>query len=82
MAHSSNLSCQELVELVTEYLEDSLTPGERTRFEAHLVVCPGCRTFLEQMRQTIRAIGQLREESLDPTVRDELLARFRSWRAR
>jgi len=76
----SDLTCQELVELVTEYLENCMAPDERVRFEAHIMVCPGCRTYLEQMRQTIRAIGQLTEESLDPTTRDKLLALFRNWK--
>jgi anti-sigma factor RsiW len=60
------LTCQELVELVTEYLEQTLPPAERTRFEAHLAGCRGCRTYVEQMRQTIQALGTLTEESLPP----------------
>jgi anti-sigma factor RsiW len=82
MARSNDLSCKELVERVTEYLESSLPPHERARFDAHFAVCPGCRTYLEQMRQTIRALGQLMEESLEPTMRDELLVRFRKWHRR
>jgi len=76
----SDLTCQELVELVTDYLENCMAPDERVRFEAHIMVCPGCRTYVEQMRQTIRAIGQLTEESLDPTTQDKLLALFRNWK--
>jgi anti-sigma factor RsiW len=76
----SDLTCQELVELVTEYLENCMAPDERVRFEAHIMVCPGCRTYLEQMRQTIHAMGRLTEESLDPKTRDKLLALFRDWK--
>ena len=76
----SDLTCQELVELVTEYLENCIAPDERVRFEAHIMVCPGCRTYLEQMRQTIRATGRLTQESLDPKTRDKLLALFRNWK--
>jgi len=79
MIHSNDLSCKELVELVTEYLENSLPLGEKAQFEAHLAVCPGCQTYLEQMRQTLHAVGHLTEESLDPTTRDALLALFRNW---
>jgi anti-sigma factor RsiW len=80
MTHSNDLSCKELVELVTEYLENSLPLGEQAQFEAHLAVCPGCRTYLEQLRQTVHAVGHLTEESLDPTMRDKLLALFRNWK--
>ena len=77
---SDDLSCQELVELVTEYLEDALDPAERTRFEAHLRDCAGCQTYLEQMRHTIRASGRLNEESLEPAVREQLLEVFRNFK--
>jgi len=79
MRGSDNLTCKELVELVTEYLEKSLL-REREQFERHLAVCPGCNTYLEQMRQMIRALGQLTEDSLEPKTRDELLALFRDWK--
>jgi anti-sigma factor RsiW len=80
MTHSNDLSCKELVELVTEYLENSLPLGEKAQFEAHLALCPGCRTHLEQMRRTVHAVGHLTEESLDPTTSDRLLALFRNWK--
>jgi len=74
------LTCQELVELVTEYLEQTLPPTEQARFEAHLAGCRGCRTYVEQMRQTIQALGTLTEESLTPPARDDLLETFRNWK--
>jgi predicted anti-sigma-YlaC factor YlaD len=74
------LTCQELVELVTDYLEDALTPAERARFEAHLTMCDGCRAYIEQLRDTRRLIGTLTEESLSPRMRDDLLGAFRTWR--
>ncbi len=80
MTPSNDLSCKELVELVTEYLENSLPLGPKAQFEAHLAVCPGCRIYLEQMRQTVHTVGHLTEESLDPTTRDKLLALFRNWK--
>ena len=73
------MPCRELVELVTDYLEDRLSPRDRLRFEAHLADCEHCTTYLEQMRQTIRALGKLPEESLSPEVRGALLAAFRDW---
>jgi anti-sigma factor RsiW len=75
-----DLPCQDLVELVTDYLEGRLTPMEQRRFEAHLALCRGCRTYLEQMRQTVRALGKLSDESIDPEARERLLAVFRAWR--
>jgi predicted anti-sigma-YlaC factor YlaD len=74
------LTCQELVELVTEYLEDTLPPAERARFEEHLVVCPGCRIYLDQMRQTIHTLGTLTEESISPKAKQDLLQMFRDWK--
>ena len=80
MTTSNQLSCQELVELVTEYLEEALPPTERVRFEAHLATCAGCRTFLEQMRRTIRALGKLTEDSIPEKSKEELLRDFRNWK--
>ena len=77
---TDDLPCQELVELVTDYLEDRLPATERARFEAHLAICSGCRTYLEQMRQTIRSLGRLSEESIDSDAKSLLLAAFRDWR--
>jgi anti-sigma factor RsiW len=77
---TDDLPCQELVELATEYLEDRLPPSTRLRFEAHLAQCSGCRTYLEQMRQTIRGLGRLPAESMAPETRDRLLAAFRDWK--
>jgi anti-sigma factor RsiW len=77
---SDDLACKELVELVTEYLEGTLPPSERARFDAHLGLCPGCRTYLEQMRLTIRALGKLSDETIAPRAREELLRAFRDWR--
>ena len=78
---AEEMACKELVELVTEYLEDTLPPAERARFEAHLAGCDGCTRYLEQMRLTINALGHLPEESIDPHARDELLKAFRDWKA-
>jgi anti-sigma factor RsiW len=77
---ADELSCPELVELVTEYLEGALPPAEQQRFERHLRRCANCRTYLEQMRLTIAATGSLREEAIAPPVRDELLRLFRAWK--
>ena len=75
-----DLPCQELVELVTDYLEDRLPGPERARFEAHLAICAGCRVYLEQMRQTIRALGRLSEANIDSEVKERLLIAFRTWK--
>lgn len=76
------MPCRELVELVTDYLEDRLSPPDRTRFEAHLAACEACRTYLEQFRQTVRTLGRLPEESLSPEARNALLEAFRDWSRR
>jgi anti-sigma factor RsiW len=74
-----DLSCQELVELITDYLEGALAPETRARVELHLGGCDGCASYLDQMRDTIRIVGALREEDLDPRLRDELVGAFRGW---
>jgi hypothetical protein len=74
------LSCQELVELVTDYLEGAL-PGElHERFDEHIAHCSGCQGYLAQMRATIRATGTLTPESLSPDAESALLEAFRGWR--
>jgi anti-sigma factor RsiW len=78
--NGASLSCQELVELVTAYLEEKLPDSERMRFDEHLGECGGCRAYVEQMRETIRLTGNLREESISREARDALLAAFRDWR--
>ena len=76
------LTCREVVELVTEYLEGTMTAAEVIRFEVHLSECDGCTRYLEQMRQTIAALGSLPEESLSPEMERDLLAAFGDWRSR
>ena len=75
------MACRELVEIVTDYLEGRLPPQDRLRFEEHLLVCPGCTNYLEQMRETIRLTGTLTEDDLAPETRDRLLEAFRTWKS-
>lgn len=75
------MTCQELVELVTEYLEGTLPRRGRKRFERHIADCEWCERYLEQMRVTIRTVGRLEADSISPEARDELLAAFSDWRA-
>lgn len=76
------LSCQELVELVTDYLDDALSPEERARFDAHVEPCKGCRTYLAQMRTTIELAGRLMPEDITPDAEATLLGAFRDWKPR
>jgi predicted anti-sigma-YlaC factor YlaD len=74
------LSCREIVQLATEYLEGSMDLETRLRFERHIAICPPCRGFLSQMRTTVRASREISEEALSPEVREGLLEAFRDWR--
>ena len=74
------MPCRELVELITDYLEDQLSPEDRLRFELHLAQCEVCRTYVEQFRQTIRLVGRLPQEALSPAARGALLSAFLGWR--
>jgi anti-sigma factor RsiW len=74
------MSCKELVELVTDYLEDAMPPEERLRFEEHLTLCDGCVHYVDQIRKTVVTVGTLHEESIPPDARDALLGVFRDWK--
>lgn len=76
------LTCQELVELVTNYIEGAMSEAERTRFEQHLARCTGCRNYLDQMRRTISTLGWLAEGDIAPAERAELLDLLRGWKQR
>jgi anti-sigma factor RsiW len=80
MIASNDLTCKEFVEIVTEYLEGCLPVEERLRFEAHLQSCSGCRTYLEQMRQTIQALGWLPEVQIPHETLESLVDAFRDWK--
>ena len=75
------LACQELVEMVTDYLEGTLSASDRSRLEAHLRGCDGCTEYLAQMRRTVQLTGRLRPYALDPEARERLLEVFRRWKA-
>jgi anti-sigma factor RsiW len=75
------ITCAEVVELVTDYLEGLVADDLRAEIEAHLALCPGCATYLEQMRETIRVMGRVPVESLSDSARDELMQAFRTFRA-
>jgi anti-sigma factor RsiW len=75
------LACQEVVELVTDYLEDALPAADRRRLDAHLADCPHCTEYLAQMRETIRLTGRLAPEDLSPAMRADLTELYRRWHA-
>jgi anti-sigma factor RsiW len=77
---TAELTCQELVELVTDYLEQVLSPEEWARFARHLKICPGCVTYVEQFRQTIALTGAPREQDVPPAARSAMLAQFANWK--
>jgi anti-sigma factor RsiW len=75
-----DITCVELVDRVTDYLEGALPPEVVERFEEHLVLCDGCSVHVEQMLDTIRVTSSLGEQDLQMDVADRLLATFRGWR--
>ena len=78
--NATYLTCKELVELVTDYLENALTPVDRTRFEEHIMTCPPCRAHLDQMRTTLSVLGQVPEKTVSPDAERSLLEAFRDWK--
>lgn len=75
------LTCQQLVELVTDYLEGALDAEMLLRFEEHIAGCDGCTAYLEQMRQTAQMVGRLDEKNLSEPARTKLMAAFRDWKS-
>jgi anti-sigma factor RsiW len=78
--HGDELTCAELVMLVTDYLDGALSAEDRARFEEHAQACPDCGDHLEQMRLTIAAAGRLREDEVSDGAQRALLEAFRDWK--
>lgn len=76
----NELVCQQVVELVTDYIEGSLSRADRRRFERHLKRCPNCTNYLEQMRITISTTGTLHIEDLSPEAEQDFTDLFQRWR--
>jgi anti-sigma factor RsiW len=81
MRSRRSLTCQQAVELVTTYLEGTLTRSQRRRFEAHLAGCPDCPEYLAQMRAVIALAGSITPDDLTPRMRSEFISIYRQWRA-
>lgn len=77
---TDELTCKEVVEIVTDYLEGALSPEDRARFDQHLAGCDGCTSYVEQMRETIRLSGMLTEEQVPVAQRERLRQAFRDWK--
>ena len=80
MADGTAISCQEVVEVITDYLEGSLSPEDIAIFEAHLAICDGCQWYLDQMRITIDTVGRIEDADVPAELRDSVLAAFRNRR--
>ena len=74
------ISCQEVVELVTDYLDGAMSPADVARFDHHLSLCEGCVFYVDQIRMTIAAVGRIGEDDVPPEVRDDLVAAFRDFK--
>jgi anti-sigma factor RsiW len=74
------MACKEVVEVITAYLDGTLPPADRRRFDAHVAECRYCTEYLVQMRATIERLGRLDETTLAPDTRQGLIAAFRGWR--
>ena len=74
--HERSLVCQEMVELVTAYLDGALDPAMVARFEAHLQACDGCAAYLVELRVIVATLGVIRDEHLDPVYRMRLMHAF------
>ena len=80
MADGTAISCQEVVEVVTDYLEGRLSPEDAAIFEAHLELCDGCRWYLDQIRTTIATVGRIEDADVPPALRSTVMGAFRNRR--
>ncbi len=80
MSTGREITCQELTEVLTDYFEGVMSAEDRARFDAHLEICDGCVTYVDQMRQTIATTRELRVEDVEATAPDDLLEAFRAWK--
>ncbi len=80
MTDTDDISCEEFVELVTDYLEGAMDDPTRHRFEEHLALCEGCEVYLAQMRETARLLGRIPADTISHAARDRLLTAFRDWK--
>jgi anti-sigma factor RsiW len=81
MAEShDHLSCQEVVELVTDYLDGALSVEGASLFEQHLNFCDGCIWYVDQIKTTVEAVGEVREDDIPSEAKDRLMAAFRDWK--
>lgn len=72
-------SCQDVVELVTSYLDNAMPTTERLEFERHVAICPPCRAYVSQIRKVVKSAGALHEDELPEHVRASLVAAFKNW---
>jgi predicted anti-sigma-YlaC factor YlaD len=75
------LTCQELTELVTDYLEGRMPLRRRLAFRLHIGMCSRCRTYLKQMNTTIRVLGRFPVDPLPPDVAKAMQHQFRNWKS-
>ena len=80
MSSTRTLTCNELTEVLTDYLEGTMPLEDRARFDAHLAICDGCVTYVDQMRQVIKTVRELRADDVEATAPDNLLEAFRAWK--
>jgi anti-sigma factor RsiW len=75
------MKCRQMVELMTDYLEGTLSAADRARFDDHIAGCDGCRGYLAQMRRTRAVLGRLTEDAIPEHIQRDLLAAFRDWKS-
>jgi anti-sigma factor RsiW len=75
------MTCRQVVELMTDYIEGLLSASDRARFEEHLAGCDGCTAYLAQLRVARRLVGRLADEPIPPALQRDLMEAFRDWKS-
>ena len=75
------MTCRQVVELMTDYLEGALSETDRARFEEHIAGCDGCRAYLAQLSTTRKVLRKLADEPIPADLQSELLDAFRNWKS-
>ena len=73
------LSCRQITELVSDYIEGSLPGLVRARFLLHLGLCRNCRRYLRQLKIAVLLTGKLPEEAVPAPMMEELRRRLAGW---
>ena len=70
-------TCRQMTDLVSNYLNDRLSPAVKRDFQQHLRVCPDCVAFLNTYKKTVTVTRSVVIEEIPKKVRNNILTFLR-----